>query len=1114
MELVKGVPITHYCDEHHLPPRERLELFVPVCQAVQHAHQKGIIHRDLKPSNVLVASYDGKPVPKVIDFGVVKATGPRLTERTLFTEFGSVVGTLEYMSPEQAEPNQLDIDTRSDIYSLGSLLYELLTGTTPLQGKRLKKAALLEGLRIIREEEPPKPSARLSTTEGLPSIAANRGLEPKRLTGLVRGELDWIVMRCLEKDRARRYETANGLAHDIERYLHDEAVQACPPSAWYRFRKFARRNKVPLAMASLVGAALVLAVAILAISNVRIEREKEQKDAAFKQAKANEERAQGNLRLALTALDRIYLQVAEERLPRDPARKAEDTELLKKALEFYQQFAQQNSGDPAVRREVTRALRRVGDIQRFVGENPAAEESYRLAVARAKELVDESTDDPDSIAELAAACIEQGQLLSATDRTDTVMEQLRQATERLAALVARFPAAADYRAGLARAHDSLANVLKQVGDRTAAEAQYKQALDIQTKLADEFPAVAKYRADLANMHTDAGRWLYQGWGEKETGHLERACELMRGLVRDFPTDPRYRERLASSLIGLADAPGSPKREMYYREAMDLYAQLAADFPSVPTHRDGLSASHCNLAEHYYRSGNTKLAREHYRQGRDLTSKLAAGFPKVSKYQENLADIEAGLAKVEISQAGDLGPALKLLEQGIARVEGLPKAYAKNERIALYGVAINYGLADALHVRGRDAEGPRRLQQAQQIFGDTLEALLRAPHGVARAVSFCDDVVGQLRDIGSAWHLAGREDVAGRSFERALKVAERAIELDPNHALAWENRGLVYDDLKKHDKAIADYSKAIELKPTVARIWHNRGVARAGLQQYNMAIGDYSKAIELDHTYWMAWYTRGNAHYALQQFDKATADHSKAVELDPKDARPRTNRGNAYYALQQFDKAVADYSKAIELAPNVRAPWHNRGRARLMLQQYDRAVADFTRVVQLDPKYAGAWYGRGDAYAQLGSYRHALADYEKVLQLAREEPEALNGLAWFLATCPDASLRDPKRAVELARQATTKAPKAGEMWNTLGVAHYRAGEWHAAIDALEKSMKLRRGGDSGDWFFLAMAHWQLGGKGEARKWHERAVQWMDRNNPRDEELQRFRAEAAALLQVKK
>src|SRR5262245_3629194 len=226
MDLVKGVPITKYCDEEHLTPRQRLELIVPVCQAIQHAHQKGIIHRDLKPSNVLIALYDGEPVPKVINFGVAKAAGLGLTEKTLVTGFGALVGTLEYMSPEQAEFNQLDIDTRSDIYSLGVILYELLSGTTPLERNRVNKSGLLEALRIIREEEIPTLSNRLSTTEGLPSIAANRGLEPTKLTKLVRGELNWIVMKALEKDRNRRYETANGFAMDVQRYLADEAVQA------------------------------------------------------------------------------------------------------------------------------------------------------------------------------------------------------------------------------------------------------------------------------------------------------------------------------------------------------------------------------------------------------------------------------------------------------------------------------------------------------------------------------------------------------------------------------------------------------------------------------------------------------------------------------------------------------------------------------------------------------------------------------------------------------------------------------------------------------------------------------------------------------------------------
>jgi serine/threonine protein kinase/WD40 repeat protein len=261
MELVHGVPITKYCDDAQLTPRERLELFVPVCQAIQHAHQKGIIHRDIKPSNVLVTMYDDRPVPKVIDFGVAKAIEQRLTERTLFTQFGALVGTFEYMSPEQAEMNAFGVDTRSDIYSLGVLLYELLTGTTPLEKQRLREAALGELVRLIKEEEPPRPSVRLSSSGDLPRIAAARKTEPARLSRLVRGEVDWIVMKCLEKDRTRRYETASGLAKDVEHHLRDEPVEACPPSAGYRLRKFARKNKRWLVTAAVIAAVLLLSAA-------------------------------------------------------------------------------------------------------------------------------------------------------------------------------------------------------------------------------------------------------------------------------------------------------------------------------------------------------------------------------------------------------------------------------------------------------------------------------------------------------------------------------------------------------------------------------------------------------------------------------------------------------------------------------------------------------------------------------------------------------------------------------------------------------------------------------------------------------------------------------------
>jgi WD40 repeat protein/serine/threonine protein kinase len=263
MELVRGAPITEHCDRNHLAPRERLELFPSVCAAVQHAHQKGIIHRDLKPSNVLVTEHDVTAVVKVIDFGIAKALGQQLTDRTLCTGFTQMLGTPAYMAPEQAGLSGLDVDTRSDVYSLGVLLYELLTGTTPFDQERFRRAGYDEICRIIREEEPPRPSTRVSTLgQAASTVCGCRQSDPGHLRQLLRGEVDWIVMKCLDKDRNRRYETANGLARDIERYLRDEPVLACPPSAGYRLRKLIRRNRRTVLAGAIVLVALLAATAI------------------------------------------------------------------------------------------------------------------------------------------------------------------------------------------------------------------------------------------------------------------------------------------------------------------------------------------------------------------------------------------------------------------------------------------------------------------------------------------------------------------------------------------------------------------------------------------------------------------------------------------------------------------------------------------------------------------------------------------------------------------------------------------------------------------------------------------------------------------------------------
>ena len=339
MELVKGIPITEFCDQHHLTVRQRLELFISVCQAVQHAHQKGIIHRDLKPANVLVSRHDTTPVVKVIDFGVAKALGQELTENTLFTGIAQIIGTPLYMSPEQAGMSDLDVDTRSDIYSLGVLLYELLTGTTPFTKERFKQAGYDEMRRIIGEEEPPRPSTRLSeATESRSSLSAQRQLELAKLTKLVRGELDWIVMKCLEKDRNRRYETANALALDVQRYLADEPVQACPPSLRYRFGKFARRNKAAVGIAAMIVVAALTVLAGALWHNrqlaAKIKEVEEQRTAARREAG----RADANFAKTLEAVDKFLSRMGQQRLARIPGMERVRREVLEEALQFFQGF--------------------------------------------------------------------------------------------------------------------------------------------------------------------------------------------------------------------------------------------------------------------------------------------------------------------------------------------------------------------------------------------------------------------------------------------------------------------------------------------------------------------------------------------------------------------------------------------------------------------------------------------------------------------------------------------------------------------------------------------------------------------------------------------------------
>jgi len=689
MELVKGVPIIDYCDLQQLSIRERLELLIAVCQAVQHAHQKGIIHRDLKPSNVLVAEYDGRPVPKIIDFGVAKAVGQRLIEQTMFTNFGQIIGTFEYMSPEQARFNQLDVDTRSDIYSVGVLLYELLAGSTPFEKQRRETAALDEILRIIAEEESPPPSTRLSSSGGLPAIATRRRTEPARLNRLVRGELDWIVMKAIDKDRGRRYQTAAALALDLQRYLHDEPVEACPPSPAYRLEKLARRHRAALMAAGLVAAALVMGSVASVSQAVRAtkaetlaEARLEAEARAHREANEARAKAEANSQRARLAVDNMYTQVAEKWLAHQPQMEPIQREFLEKALGFYTEFAKETSNDLSIRFETARAYRRVAEIQHRLGKPAQAEDAFRQAIEHTQSLVDEFPTKSAYRAELAATLHKLGVLLGDTGRYLDEEKIHRRALALEEKLIADSPSMSSYRRDFGRGHWFVAEVLASLHRRHDAEQAYQSALAIQRPLVAEFPAVAEYRQHVAESYLGLGQALrLMRRFDEHRQALAEAAAILEQLAVEFPSLPNYRNQLADVYYWQATPPAPPHQaEHYLRAALTIQRKLADDFPAVADYRYDLSRSQKTLGLLLIRNNRPEEAEAALREAAAIAEKLVADSPSVHYYRGRLALIDGALGRV-LTETGRHREAEDAYRRSIAIMETL---------VAEFPDALQYG----------------------------------------------------------------------------------------------------------------------------------------------------------------------------------------------------------------------------------------------------------------------------------------------------------------------------------------------------------------------------------------------------------------------------------------
>jgi len=809
MELVKGVPITEYCDARKLTPRERLELFGPVCQAIQHAHQKGIIHRDIKPSNVLVALYDDKPVVKVIDFGVAKATGAALTEHTIDTGFGGVVGTPQYMSPEQATLNNLDIDTRSDVYALGVLLYELLTGNPPFPKKELEKKGLMEFLRVVREEEPPRPSTKLSTADARATICANRGTEPEKLAALLRSELDWIVMKALEKDRARRYESALAFAADVRRYLASEAVQAHPPSTGYRLRKFVRRNKGQVIAASLVLVALLVGIAGTTTGWLEAKRQRDEADVARREAVRDrdlKEEARAAEERERTAAQREKLRASDEAetaqavndfLNQDllgqanPLREADRDIKLRTVLD---RAAKQIEG-----RFANRPLVEAG-VRRTIGETYTGLGEYRLAVPHLRRAIDllrqtRGADHKDTLAttlSLAESHLELHEFKPAREQFDTVLEARKRTLgeDDPATLVvkrwlglwylhqSRWDLAEPY---LVEAREKFARILGE-NHRDTAEAVYTLGINY----------AMQRRYEIA---------------ERE---LLKGCELCRRVLG--PDNPHT--QTAESMLGYMYMEWNKldlAEPLLVRTLDDSVRVLGADHKDTLTSVHNLAllrgkqGRHAEATELYARAyaARRRMLGDLHSQTRQSWSFLVSAYREAGDHQR-LGELIREYRDAAVREYGPDDPrtlpALKMLaghhadRDELAEAEAVFKTIATIERAAGRGADVD---ADRLTLLANSHWRSNRTARALAHFEEAVKAR-EMQHGRDHS-----STLGAVVTLGTRYRDAGRPG-------EAVPLLEEAYRASPKHPSIQHVGPILIDAyLKAGEKA-----KAMQLFPEV------------------------------------------------------------------------------------------------------------------------------------------------------------------------------------------------------------------------------------------------------------------------------------------------------------